>query len=140
MRADLFTNSKFFDCEDGGKCWAPNTPMNAVTGAADTAMVVQAAIQSSLSIPNAMASQQPGSPAPGQYVRYLRHYPGPYYTSLTETVERNVDTGKERAINLRTEDAPWAFPLCHAGSFSYRPTLATSGLQAESIIILRAIG
>jgi hypothetical protein len=117
--ADLYTNGKFFDCEDGGKCWAPNTPANALTATADAAMVAQAALQTGPSIPGATAGQQPGSPAPGRYVRYLRHYPGPNCTNLTETVERDTDTGKERAINLRTDDAPWAFPLCHAGSFSY---------------------
>ncbi|MGA8142501.1 MAG: hypothetical protein WB987_01270 [Candidatus Acidiferrales bacterium] len=111
---DLYEAGKFFDCEGGGRCWAPNNPTPAATPEEPTSAGTAAGLSSS-----PPSSQWGGAQQRGRYELRTEHYPGPNCTTVTATILRNMDTGEEKVVNSGTDGPPWAFATCHAGNFVF---------------------
>jgi hypothetical protein len=124
-------DGKFFDCAPYGRCWAPNpgegegaiensSTREAVGPTADTSTkpVLGTSFDGQSSSANA-AGNNSGRRSRSRYQVYVRRYPGPHCSMMTDTVVQNLDTGEERVVSSVGDQRPWNQPLCHAGSFIY---------------------
>ncbi len=118
---DLYKNGDFFDCEGGGKCWAPAEDFRGQSVPAAVLTSREPASQSAPTIPAPAGTQQVGGKSRPRYDLYTRRYPGPHCYQTTETIQRNLVTGEETVVNSAIDAPFWTFPICHAGSFSYYP-------------------
>ena len=115
---DLYKAGKFFDCEDRGRCWAPNDATRTATREEPPSGKAVARL-----ISWSPVMQKGGGQQAARYELRTEHYPGPNCTTVTQTIQRDLDTGEEKVVNSGTGGPSWGFGPCHAGSFLYRRRL-----------------